>query len=182
MLDSAFGWIGQIVEWFGKFIPRWEVLNTTYGAIKYKYGKNPVFCGPGIHWYWPAVSQWDTFPIARQTTSLPTQTIVTADDKVVAISGLIVYSVEDLMKLLPTTYQPDQAIGEITLTAVHGVCCRLTWATLTDEQRRGTLETKLRRAAQNMLDDYGVRVIRVQLTDLAPARVFKLINTTSIDG
>ena len=182
MLDNAFGWIGQIIEWFGRFIPRWEILDTTEGAIKYKRGKTPIFCGPGIHWWWPAVSKFVSFPIARQTTSLPTQTIVTADNKVVAISGLIVYRVEDLMKLLPTTYQPDQAIGEIALTAVHRVCCRLTWEELTLRQRMGTLGTRLRKAAQRELEDYGVRIIKVQLTDLAPARVFKLIQTTSVDG
>jgi regulator of protease activity HflC (stomatin/prohibitin superfamily) len=181
-MESALGWIGQIFEWLGKFIPRWEIVPTTMGAIKYKQGKNPVYCGPGIHWYWPAVTKWDPYPMVRQSLDLRTQTVMTMDDRIVAVGGLVVYEVSDLLKLMPTTFQPDSAISEIVLTAFHDVCCNLTWAELKTEQQKGTLDTKLRRAAQRELADYGVRVIKAQLTDLAPTKVYKIIQSTSMDA
>jgi hypothetical protein len=86
-----------------------------------------------------------------------------------------VYSVPDLLTLLTTTHDPATAVKDLTLTALHDVCCNMTWEELKAEQRKGTLDTKLKNATQRALDDYGVRVVKVMLTDLAPARVLKLM-------
>jgi hypothetical protein len=55
----------------------------------------------------------------------------------------------------------------------------MTMEQLKIEQRRGTLDTKLKNTTQKALNDYGVNVIKVMLTDLAPARVLKLMQSTS---
>src|SRR5690242_3070472 len=95
-MDSALAWIGQIAEWLGQFIPRRVVLDTTEGAIKYVKGANPVFCGPGIHWWWPWTTCWTLFPTARQTVSIETQTLVSLDHKTFIASGTLTYCVVDL--------------------------------------------------------------------------------------
>jgi regulator of protease activity HflC (stomatin/prohibitin superfamily) len=178
-MDSALAWIGQIAAWLGAFIPRWNILDTTEAAIKFKRGKNPVFCGPGIHWYWPVLSTWHVYPTARQADRLQTQTIVTMDDKIIVVGGLIVYRVGDLLKLLTTTHNPATTVTDITLTSIHEICCRLSWEQLKDEQRKGTLDTKLKNAAQYDLVSYGVLVEKVMLIDLSPARVLKVMQSVS---
>jgi len=70
-------------------------------------------------------------------------------------------------------------VKDIALSAVHDVCCRMSWHDLKDEQRRGTLDTKLKNEAKKSLEDYGVRVLKTMLTDLAPCRVVKLIQSMS---
>ena len=186
-MESALAWIGQIAEWVGRFIPRLVILIPSLGAVRYTgrpfgRGMRVTAHGAGLHIYWPLVSVWDVYPVVRQTDDLRTQTITTADGKTIAAAGLITYEVDDLLKLLPTTFEPAKAISEITLTALHDVLSRMTWEDLAQEQRKGTLETKLRNAAKRQLDDYGVRVIRVQLTDLAPARVLKVYQSISADA
>lgn len=178
-MNEALAWIGWIAEWVGRWIPRWEILDLTEGAVKFKRGRFPVFCGPGVHWYWPVTTRWQTYPTARQADRLQTQTIVTMDDKTIVVGGMIVYSVVDLLVLLTTAHSAAVTIKDITLTAIHDVCCRLTWDQLKQEQRRGTLDTKLKNAAQDALRDYGVKVAKVMLTDMAPARVLKLMQSTS---
>jgi regulator of protease activity HflC (stomatin/prohibitin superfamily) len=178
-MESAFAWLGQIFEWLGKWVPRWVILDVTEGAVKYVGGKKAKYCGPGIHWYWPVTTTWFSYPIVRQADRLQTQTIVTVDDKTIVVGGLIVYSVSDLLKLLTTTHDPAIAVKDLALTAIHDVCCWMTWEELKVEQRKGTLDTKLKNATQRALDDYGVKVIKVMLTDLAPARVLKLMQSTS---
>jgi len=176
---DAFAWIGQIFDWFGKFIPRWIIINPTEGGVKYVRGRDVKVLASGIHWYWPAVTEIDTYPTARQADRLQTQTMCTADDKTIIVGGLLVYRVEDVGKLLPTTFEPSIAIKDIALTAVHDVCCRMDWSPLKLEQQKGTLDTKLKNAAQRELSDYGVRVLKLMLTDLAPCRVLKLSQSTS---
>jgi hypothetical protein len=180
-VESALAWIGAVVEWIGRFVPRREILDTTEGAVKYKGGSTPVYCGPGIHWWWPWKSKWQAFPIVRQPLDLRTQIITTTDDKTVAMGGLIVYEILDLLKLVPMTYHPDMAVKEMAVSAIHSVCAEMDWETLKRENHRGTLDTKLRREAQKALAGYGVKVIQVTLTDLSLCRVFKVINSTSMD-
>lgn len=178
-MDGALAWIGQIAEWIGRLIPRLVIIRTTHSAIKFVRGWKVVKIGPGLHFYWPMITDLVTYPTVRQAEELRGQTIVTTDDKTLLVAGLSIHEVEDLEKLIAHTYDPQQTIKDITLTAVHDVCCRLSWEEIKAEQRRGTLDTKLKNEAQKALGSYGVRVTKLMLTDLAPCRVLKLVQTTA---
>lgn len=178
-MDSALAWIGQIAAWVGQWIPRWNILDTTEGAIKYVGGKRPVSCGPGIHFWWPARSTFVIHPTARQTDRLETQTMESKDGKTFIVSAMITYSVDDLLALVTTTHSPFHTITDIAMGAVHDICCELDWAELQNQQRRGTIKTLLRNEAQKQLSQYGVKVIKLQLNSLAKCRVLKLSQSTS---
>jgi len=178
-MDSALAWIGEIVQWIGRFIPRREILDTTEAAIKFKGGNNPVLCKSGIHWYWPWMSAWIVYPVARQTDRLESQVIESADGKTFLVSGTLTYMIDDLMKLIPCTHSATVLTQEIAMTAVHDVCCDMDWAVLQQGQRAGTLKTKLKNAAQRELGEYGIRVIRLKLNTLARCRVLKVAQSIS---
>lgn len=178
-MESALAWIGKIADWLGAFIPRWQILDTTEAAIKFKRGKNPVVCGPGIHWYWPVLSTWRVYPTARQTDRLESQVMESTDGKTFLVSGTLTYQVDDLGLLLPHTHSPSVAIIDIAMTAVHEVCCDLDWENLQRESRRGTLKTKLKNAAQKQLTEYGVTVLKLQLNTSARCRVLKISQSTA---
>lgn len=178
-MDSALAWIGQIAEWVGQFIPRRVVLDTTEGAVKFVNGKDPVYCGPGKWWWWPWTTKWSQFPIVRQTVSIETQTLETADGVTFIASGTLTYSVDDLLKLLTTVHDADTAVAEIASTSLGDILTSLDWKALTEAQRRGTIKTKLKNGAQNELNDYGVKVIRFKLNSLARCRVLKVSQSTA---
>lgn len=183
-MDSALAWVGQIAEWIGKFIPRWEILNTTMGGVKFVKGSRVVALGPGIHWYWPVTTDFQVYPTARQADSLQSQSIVTADEpeRTIVVAGMIVYEVADIKKLIAFTYDPQNTIRDIALSAIHDVCAKMKWEDIKQGQRAGTLDTKLKNEARKALEPYGVNVLKTMLTDLAPARVLRLIQTTGKDG
>ncbi len=194
-MESAFAWIGQIAEWIGQWIPRRSILDTTEGAIKYTGFFLPqslrvrcggfdgpmrvTVCSAGIHWYWPAASSWVMYPTARQTDRLETQTMESKDEKTFLVGGTLTYKVKDLAKLVPENHSPVTATIDVAMTALHDVCCTLTWAELQEEQRKGTLKTKLRKAAQRDLEEIGIEVIRLKLNSLARCRVLKVSQSTS---
>lgn len=173
-MDGAFAWISAMAEWFGRFIPRRVIVNTTEGAIKFKHGDTVVLCGPGLHWYWPWSTEFQTHPTARQTDRLETQTMESSDGKTFIVGATITYEVSDLAALVTKTHSPFATVVDISMTAVHDVCCDYTWEELQSMQRRGTLKTQLRNEAQRQLRDYGVLVQKLQLTTLARARVLKV--------
>lgn len=178
-METAFAWIGQIASWIGAFFPRWIILDTTEGAIKYVRGR-PKECAPGaVHWYWPVTTAWVVYPVARQTDRLETQTMETTDGKTFIVAGTITYVVVDLMALVTTTHSPSATVIELAATAVHDVCCDFSWEELQQRQRKGTLKTQLKNEAQKQLHEYGVKIIKLQLTNLARARVFKVSQSTA---
>jgi regulator of protease activity HflC (stomatin/prohibitin superfamily) len=173
-VEGALAWIGAIAEWFGRFIPRRVILDTTQGAIKYKRGSQIVVCGPGLHWYWPWSSTFVDHPTARQTDRLETQVQESKDGKTFIVGAMITYTVEDLEKFVTNIHSPLTTVVDIAMTAVHDVCADFNWEDLQAEQRRGTLKTKLKNEAQKQLQELGLRVIKFQLTSLARCRVLKV--------
>jgi regulator of protease activity HflC (stomatin/prohibitin superfamily) len=179
-MEGALAWIGQIAEWFGQFVPRRVVLDTTEGAVKWVADEPPVEIKSGTKfWWWPWTSKQEVFPIVRQTDTVETQTLVSKDRVTFLAKGALTYEVNDLLKLLTTVHSPVTAIVEIASTAIADVLCKMTWQQIAEEQERGTLKTKLKNAAQNELSEYGVNVIRFKLNSLAPCRVYKIAQSTS---
>jgi hypothetical protein len=132
-MDSALAWIGQIASWIGQWFPRWTTLDMTQGAVKttgsfFKEGVVVKACGPGLHWWWPAVSNWETYPTSFQTDNLPSQTVETKDGAGVTVSGMISYRVKDVGALLTNCHSPVMAIRTVTLPAIHQVASRMDWA------------------------------------------------------
>lgn len=181
-MNEALAWIGQIAEWVGKFIPRWVILDPTMGGVKFVRGVKVVPLAPGIHWFWPATTRLDTYPTANQTDELRSQTIVTSDGRTIDVAGLLRYRVSDIAKLLSENYQAKVAIADVSLAAIHDVCCDMEWPELIAKQRKGTLRTELRNAVKKELAPMGVQVVEVSLTDLALCRVLKLKQSTRNDG
>ena len=170
-MDSALGWIGQIAAWVRQFIPKWVIIPTTHGGVKWVKGKRIVELGPGIHWYWPVVTLLQTYPIVRQSVDLRPQVMVSRDQKTFSAGVVVTYTVKDLKQLLSTTFDPDEVMGEISLAAIYDVLTKLTL----DELQTAAISTALTRAIQQLVSPYGVHVVRAALTEMAPCRVVKLI-------
>jgi regulator of protease activity HflC (stomatin/prohibitin superfamily) len=174
-MEGALGWISSIIEWIGQFVPRWVILNTTHAGVKFIRGSRVVKLGPGIHWYWPATTNLHTYPVARQTTNLRAQTLVTSDDRTIIVSGLIVYRVDDVVALIARNYDADDTIEEIALSAVNAVCSSMSWEDLKKAYQTRALDRELRKRTRHALETYGVHVMKATLTDLAPCRVIRLV-------
>lgn len=176
MVEGALSWIGDLARWVGQFFPRLINVRATHHAVRFKHGRvEPVF--PGMRVFWPLTTDFIEYPVVRQAVILREQTVVTTDDKVVVVGGMIVYEVSDIQKLCSTTYSPDQTIKDLALTTVHDVVCKLSWTDLKEKTRKGTLDTALKNEARYVLEEYGVKVLKVMLTDMAPARVLRLVQT-----
>ena len=180
-MENAFAWLKNVIEWLGQFIPQWEIVDTTRGWIKWVRGYKVKTGGAGIVWHWPVVTRFMTYAIARQTTPLPSQVITTTDEKVVVVSGMLVYEITDLVPLIAHTYDAEDTIRDIATSSLHDVCSHQTWEELRTGQGR-TLDTKLRNEAQKDLKAYGVRVIKFTLTTLAPCNVTRVIRSDFQEG
>ena len=190
-MDSALGWIGAIAEWLGKFFPRWVVVEPTHAAVKVigwswrkknrpKGGTRVVGQSSGIAFWWPAVTEVSIVPVARQANNLQVQTITTTDAKTFMVAGMIVYSVHDPVTLVTTVYDPDETVMDIALSCIHDACIQHDAASLQDASHSGKLDREMRAEAVKQLKGYGVTVVKLALTDLAPCRVLRLANSEPV--
>lgn len=173
-MNEALAWIGQIAEWVGRFIPRWEVIPTNKGAVKWIRGSKVKFKGPGILVWWPAWTEVAIYPTARQSNILVPQTLQSSDGVNFVGTLVIVYSVDDLVALLTQTDDADNTIGEISLMVGQDVLSGKPWEEVKN-RKRSKLHTELRRRGQAVLKPYGVKVHELFLKDLATCRVYRLI-------
>ncbi len=193
-MQGAFEWVGWIAEWIGQFIPRWKIVDTREGALKWQTIRlrdlirgrvdstaKVVKIGPGFHVYWPLFSTFEVYPVKRQTVPLATQIVTTTDKLEVAVTGMIVFAIDDLEKIQGETWDPDDTIKDIAASSLHDVCCHKSYEELCTGQGR-TLDTALRNAAKKDLADYGVRVIKFTLTTLAKTRVYRVVQSTHQEG
>lgn len=181
-MTEALAWVGQIVEWFGRFIPRWIILDTTEGAVKFVKGSRAVELRPGIHWYWPATTEIKPWTVARQTIDLKTQVFTTNDGKTIAVGVVLVFRVRDALTLISRTFDPDVTIRAVAAGAVYSTFSGASWPELLMAKDDGKLNDELRRSLQRRLGRrFGISVLDATLTDFAPCRVLKLIQSTSMD-
>lgn len=193
-MTGAFEWIGKIAEWLGQFIPRWRIIDTRHGAtkwntillrdlIRFRWGPSAKVStlDPGFHVFWPLFTLLEEYPVKRQSVTLAPQVVTTADGLEVLISGLLVYSIKDLIKIQAETWDPEETIKEIAASSYHDVCCRETFTFLQTEQGK-KLDTALRNAVRKDLDEYGVAVIKATLTTMAKTQVVRVVQTRNYDG
>lgn len=174
-MESAFGWLGHIIEWFGNFIPRVKIVRATHGGIKFRHGKKAIEIKPGICIYWPIVTEVDIFPVARQTHNLPSQVLTTRDGRKVVFDGILVYHVHDLVAAYGAkNWDVSDTINDITMCAVTSVIKSHDFSYLL-EHLTDEITKKLTQEARKKLKRYGIRVHLVGVTSFATAIVIKNI-------
>ncbi len=175
-METALGWLGDVFRFLLSLVPRLLIVRSTHRAVKFARGKNPYVLRPGLHFYWPLVTEVEVVPVTWQTVDLVPQYLTTADGFSVAVSGIVVYEVDDVLKLLTECFDYDAMIRSYSLAAIKRVIAVNTFAFLqaggaeTDRLLTGELRRLLRR--------YGVRTIRVTLSDFTRCFVLGSLSGT----
>lgn len=168
-MEAALGWIGDFFRFFFALLPRLVIVKATHEGVKFVRGKRVVRIGPGLHWYWPLVTEVIVVAIKRQTVNLPTQRLIDRDGKTIVVSGIVVYEVSDVVALLTACWNYDQTIRDMSLAAVKDVVVSMGLQELLDPDLK--IEEELEQQLAPELALFGIRVIRLTLSDLAPATV-----------
>lgn len=172
---GALDWIGQFFETLALFVPRRVIVRATHRAVKWRYGKHVFELTPGIHWYWPFVSEIENHPVARQTVSLPTQTLFTKDQKQIVVGAMLTYRISDIVLAIgERNFDFFETMRDTSQSAIVDVI-----STMTLEELQIGIETivieRLTRRVRRHLRKYGISVLKCSLTDFATCRVYKLL-------
>jgi len=175
-VDSAFQWVNQLFSWFGKFIPKWIVVEDTRSGVAWVRGKSRLIPSGCVYWYWPAWTEISLINIVRQTINLPSQVLmVPPGDRTIIIGGIVVYSIKDTLKVITKLYDQDDTIRDIALSAIKQALWGKSIQNLlgTDQSE---LDSDLTKALKRELYGFGIDVIKVNLSDIATCRVIRNVN------
>lgn len=174
-METAFAWIGQVMEWFGRWIPKILIVRATHAGVKFIRGWKVKELKPGMHIYWPITTEIAILPTARQTHSLFSQVMITKDGKQVVVGGVVIYTIVNVISAVSENWDVSDTINDITQTAIVSV---LTAWNLEDviSKITGDLEKELTTATRERLKQYGVKVHKCAITDFSTCRVIKLMN------
>lgn len=177
-MDSAFAWIGQIMEWFGNFVPRLKLIRRTHGGVKF-VGSKVVELKSGWHFYWPLTTEVEVLPVVRQTHNLVTQTLTTKDDKSVIVGAVVIYEINDVIAAKGESWDIDDTVSDITQLAVLKVVNTWAYDDLKN-QLYDKVENELSIETRRQLKPFGIKVIRCGISDFAPCRVIRLVNDAEV--
>jgi regulator of protease activity HflC (stomatin/prohibitin superfamily) len=178
---SALSWISEIINWFGRFIPRLVIVRSTHAGVRFRHGYDPIAIEPGIRCYWPLVTEVEIVPVARQTHNLPTQALLTSDKKRVVVSGVVVYKVRDIVACVARNWDIADTINDITLVAVTKIVTTHTLDYLL-EHLTDEVQDKLSAETKKKLRVYGIGVYWTALTDFAECMIIKNISSDGRAG
>ena len=169
-MESALSWLGDIARGLLRFIPRVEIIAPTHEAVKFiRGGKVKKIESGRMSMYWPLTTEFHKIPVRRQTVNLVTQYLVTRDDKTVALSGIVVYEVTDVVKLLTETYDYDDTIIDFSLASIKEVVCKSDYEEIKNTPIK--IDDLLKKKLEEELEYFGIKVVKVTLTDLVPCKV-----------
>jgi len=158
-MDSAFGWLGQVMDAVICIFPRREVLEDTHGGVRYRFGKREELPTDGrVLWYWPLVTKIRTYPHILQTCNLENQTLTTKDGHTIGLSGIVRYQVPRPFIFLTQCWDGEDTIRDIVLSNISDYIENCTLQEFRDNFRR--VKQRVRRA----LEKFGIQVEKVSLS------------------
>ena len=183
-MESAFAWIGALIEWLGLWIPRLTIVDTTRGWVKFVRGRIVRSGGPGLVWHWPLITKLTVFPVVRDSLNCKPQTITMASGETALVEAVVIYEILDIEKLVAHTADPFSTIEDLVMGAILYVLEGVdSWADIQrlskrePRARNSELNYRFKTEVQRELVPYGVNVFDVFLQNKAKARVIKLVNS-----
>ena len=166
MFDRLFGLLASVGE---KALP-WVIIDPYEQGVVLRLGRFVRSVGPGAHWRIPFIDTVLYENVVPKVERLQSQSIQTADGKSATVRLTATYRIWDIEAAL---LQVDDVTAS-TLDAIMGraapLLARSTWDEITDPAFSLLLTAECAEA----VEEFGVEIIRVQLSDLTTARTFRL--------
>ncbi len=175
-----FSWLAEIFNGLLSFIPRPVIVRATHGGIKWRWGHKVIELKPGWRWIWPLTTDWEIIVVARQTHNIvKPQAVESLDGETLAVSALIVYSINDIVKAIGCrNWAVDTTINDIAESAVIHTFSKYPYDYI--QQNLCTkIEEELTETCKRELLKYGVLVQQAKISGFAKVEMKMLLGINS---
>lgn len=170
-MESALGWIGELVQWLAAWIPRIAHVDVRHRGVRFVRGKEPKLVLPGLTLFWPIMTEMIVWPVITQTLRLRSQSLRTLDHQTIELEILVTYQISDIVALFGELHNPESGISDLCLGAARKVVCTTSLIAL--EQDVEQTDRQLLDEIRKQVNTLGVRIKRARFVSLVPSRAVK---------
>lgn len=163
-------WIAGLINWLLN-LSFFSIVREDEAGVFLRGGRFKRKLQAGFYWKLPLYDTIETITITEQTIDLPNQSIETADNVAMAVSGTLRYTVSNVKKAILKVRDYDESLQNIGMKTIAGFVARVNRKDLKFGQLEEEVEDELRLDAK----DWGLDVIEFNITDLAVHRIYRLM-------
>jgi len=168
-MQSVIDFLFSVLEYF----VFWDVINEYEEAIVLRLGKYKKTWKPGLHFCYPfGIDEVTTENIVPTTEHLDTQTLDTFDNIGLIICPVVTWRVSDIKTMLLSCEDPNGVLVDKVSSLIGEMVGTNSYDEIATPEFWKEVTTKSRQAVKK----YGMRIEKVQYSDLAKMRTIRLIN------
>lgn len=169
MFDRLIDLFLQSIVFFVPFV----VVDAFERAVVLRFGVHHRTLEPGFHWIIPFnVERVIADNVVPRTANLQAQSLTTADDHQIVVGGVVTSEIFDIETAILGVEGVDHALQDSCYGAISLMVAASTYAEVRAEGFSHELTKACRRQAKN----FGINILRVQLSDLTRSTTLRLLN------
>lgn len=134
-------------------------------GLKFSRGKYVKILNPGWHIIVPVFQSYRKVDIRTKVIDVPEQDTITKDNVSIKINAVIYYNIFDATKAVLSVENYGYAVSQLAQTTMRNIVGSVTLDELLTE--RENISTSICSIVDKATDDWGVKIINVELKDVA---------------
>ena len=163
--------IGLIIDFAESLLP-FVVIREYQDGVLLRLGRYRRTMTPGLHFIIPFVDHVEHVVTVWTTVTLPVQSVVTSDGKLIVVKGMVKYRVSDAKVYTLEAYDANDALSDTGCGAIFNAIHERTYQECVTEDIAKAITTELKKEAKM----WGITVKTVTLTDFGEVRSIRLFN------